>query len=85
MKISAEAWSRIRKLTAILVIAGLLTWVMLRLTASTSVVAQACFPAYTTAMVVLALAYVADSVLRIVAERVPLPMLSTRTPAADQS
>lgn len=79
---SSEAWSRVRKLAAILAIAGLLTWVMLRLTASTSVVAQACFPAYTTSMVVLALAYVADSVLRIIAERLPLPMLGSRQSAA---
>lgn len=72
---SSEAWSRVRKLACILTIAGLLTWVMLTLADSTSMVAQAAFPAYTASMVVLALAYVADSVLRILAERLPIPFL----------
>lgn len=77
---SSEAWSRIRKLTCILAIAALLTWVMLYLVSSTSTVAQACFPAYVGGMIVLALAYTADSVLRIVAERLPLPRLGERQP-----
>jgi hypothetical protein len=51
---------------------------MLALKGSSSAVAQACFPPYTLAMVVLALAYTSDSVLRIVAERFPLPKLGER-------
>lgn len=80
MNASPEAWSRIRKLICILVVAGLLTWVMLTLSGSSSPVAQAAFPVYAWSMVALALAYVADSVLRIVAERLPLPMLGERQP-----
>lgn len=75
---SSGAWSRVRKLICILAIASLLTWVMLALKGSSSAVAQACFPPYTLAMVVLALAYTSDSVLRIVAERFPLPKLGER-------
>lgn len=72
---SGGHWSRVRKMIIILGIAALLTWVMLSLASSTSTVAQACFPAYVSAMVVLGVAYVSETVLRIVAERLPLPFL----------
>jgi len=82
---SSEAWSKVRKM--IIVIAGLtaLTWVMLSLADSSSSVAQASFPAFVLGAVALVFSYVAETVLRIVAERLPLPKLGARTPAADQS
>lgn len=75
MNISPEAWSKVRKM--IIVLAGLaaLTWVMLTLAHSTSSVAQASFPAFVLGVGALVFSYVSETVLRIVAERLPVPFL----------
>jgi len=51
---------------------------MLSLADSSSSVAQASFPAFVLGAVALVFSYVAETVLRIVAERLPLPKLGER-------
>ena len=68
-----NAWSRIRKLICVLSIALMLTAVMFRLAEAKSEYLQMAIAPYSTAMVLLAFSYVSDSILRIVAERLPIP------------
>lgn len=60
-------------MVVVLSIAGLMTWVMFKLAETNSQYLQLAIAPYCLAMVALAFAYVSDSVLRIVAERLPLP------------
>lgn len=68
-----NTWSRVRKMVVVLSIAGMMTWVMFKLAETNSQYLQLAIAPYCLGMVALAFAYVSDSVLRIVAERLPLP------------
>ena len=63
--------SRYRKLACILVLAGMLTWGYLNISDG-QYQAEAMKP-FSTALTLLGFAYVIDSVLRIAAERLPIP------------
>lgn len=63
--------SRYRKLVCILGITSLLTYAYLSM--DDDAFKQAAMIPYATAMTLLGFAYVVDSVLRILAERIPLP------------
>jgi hypothetical protein len=63
--------SRYRKLACILAIAGLLTWGYMSISGGEN--QAAAMKPFSVAMTLLGFAYVIDSVLRIAAERLPIP------------
>lgn len=71
-------WSRIRKLIVILLLGLMMTLAFLWIAETNSEMASKAITPYCTSMAVLGLAYVADSVLRILAERIPLPGFLSR-------
>lgn len=71
-------WSRIRKLIVILLLGLMMTLAFLWIAETNSEMASKAITPYCASMAVLGMAYVSDSVLRIVAERIPLPDILSR-------
>jgi hypothetical protein len=70
---SSETWSRVRKLIVILLLGGMLTVGFIWIAERDSEQASRAILPYSASMAVLGMAYVSETVLRIVAERLPLP------------
>ena len=70
---TSETWSRVRKLIVILLLGAMLTLGFIWIAERDSEQASRAILPYSASMAVLGLAYVSETVLRIVAERLPLP------------
>ena len=74
---TSETWSRVRKLIVILLLGAMLTLGFIWIAERDSEQASRAILPYSASMAVLGLAYVSETVLRIVAERLPLPSALT--------